>query len=94
MRDLVGALDDVEIGEDEAALVDDDPRAQPGAPELRARSAGPLGAEELIEEILEEGILAAARRGARPPARLGPLDRAEMDDRGTDLLGDTDEALL
>src|SRR6185436_6032305 len=53
-RDLVGALDDVEIGEDEAALVDDDPGAQAGAPELGARAAGTLGAEELIEEILEE----------------------------------------
>ena len=93
-RDLVGALDDMEVGEDEAALVDDDARAQPGAPELRARAAGALGAEELVEEVLEEGVLAAARGSARPPARLGALDRAEMDDRGADLLGDTDEALL
>ena len=40
-RDLVGALDDVEVGEDVAALVDDDARAQPGPAELGARPSGP-----------------------------------------------------
>ena len=70
------------------------PEPSPGRRNSERGLAGALGAEELIEEILEEGIVAAARRGARPPARLGALDRAEVHDGGTHLLGDTDEALL
>ena len=53
-----------------------------------------LGAEELIEEILEERIVAAARRRARPAQPLGALDGAEVHDRRPHLLRDADEALL
>ena len=91
--DLVGALDDVEIGEHEPAFVDDHARPETGPAELGAR-AGALGAEELIEEVFEERILTAARGRARPAARLGALDGAEMDDGGANLLCDADEALL
>ena len=38
--DLIRSLDDVKVGEHEAALVEDDPGAEPGLPELRAAGAG------------------------------------------------------
>ena len=52
-----------------------------------------LGTEELIEEVLEERIVAAGRH-ARLAARPGTLDGAEVHDGGAHVLGDADEALL
>ena len=90
--DLVGALDDMEVGEDEAALVDDDAGPQAGLAKLGA-GAGALGAEELVEEVPEERIVAAGRQVRLAP-RLGALDGAEMHDGGTDVFRHADEALL
>src|SRR4029078_6276848 len=71
-QDLVGALDDVEVGEDQPALVDDDPGPEAGPAELGAR-VGSLGAEELIEEITEEGVVVTLGQ-VRPAPLLRPLD--------------------
>jgi hypothetical protein len=91
-QDLVGALDDVEVGEDQASLVDDDPRAQARPAELGAR-VGTFRAEELIEEIPEEGIVVALRHAGAAPA-LRPLDRSQVHDGGAHVLGHVHEAEL
>src|ERR1700675_75720 len=82
----------MEVGEDEAALVEDHARAQTWTAELRT-TARPLGAEELLEEILEEGVLAPGLR-ARGARSAGLLDGAEVDHRGAHVLGDTGETRL
>jgi hypothetical protein len=88
-RDLVSALDDVEVGEDEAAPVEDHARAQAGTAELRA--ARSLWAEELLEEFLEERIVSARLR-TRRATRAGLLDGAQVDHGGAHMLGDACEA--
>src|SRR5262249_34475318 len=60
---------------------------------LRARKRRALGSEELVEEVLEEGIVAPWRQ-ARFASHLRSLDRPEMHDGGADVLDDSDEALL
>src|SRR5438067_13612347 len=92
-RDLSGALDAVEVRQDQSALVDDHAGAESGPPELGTRP-GSLGPEELVEEVLEERIIVAAGRRARTAAGLGAFDGAEVNDRGAHLLGHADEALL
>ena len=91
-QDLVGALDDVEVGEDQAALVDDDPGPEAGPAELGAR-VGSLGAEELIEEIAEERVVVALGQIGPAPG-LGALDGAQVNDGRPDVLGHVDEAHL
>ena len=91
-QDLVRALDDVEVGEHQAALVDDDAGPETGPAELGAR-VGTLGAEELIEEVAEERVVVALGQvGAAPGLRA--LDGAEVDNRGPHLLGHVHEAHL
>src|SRR4029078_1269041 len=84
-QDLVGALDDVEVGEDQPALVDDDPGPEAGPAELGAR-VGSLGAEELIEEITEEGVVVTLGQ-VRPAPLLRPLDGSEVNDSRPHALG-------
>ena len=91
-RDLVGALDHVEVGEDESPLVDDDARPEAGLAEL-GRGVGCVGAEELIEEVVEEGIVVALRHDGAAPA-LRALDRAQVHDGGPQVLRHVHEAEL
>src|SRR6266536_2293616 len=75
--DLIRPLDDMKVGEHEPALVDDDAGAEPGQAILRAGGRGAFGAEELVEEVLEERVVGAGGdTGSTLPLRA--LDRAEM----------------
>ena len=81
----------MEVGEDESPLVDDDARPEARLPEFRSLSGG-VRSEELLEEVLEERIVARLRRNR--PARLGALHRADVHDRRAELLGHPHEGGL
>src|SRR5262249_14095269 len=91
--DLVRTFDDVEIREHEPALVDDDAGAEARLAKLGTGRRRTFRAEELIEEILEEWIV-RARRTTWAALHLRSLDRAEMHDGRTHVLGHAHETLL
>ena len=91
-HDLIGAFDHVEVREHETALVEDHARTQSPLAELAA-SARTIGAEELLEEFLEERIVGSRLR-AGGAGTAGLLDRIEIDHGGPDVLGDADETRL
>src|SRR5262249_62405887 len=73
-------------------LVEDDAGAEARPAELRTAARAVL-AEELLEEVLEEGIVASLPR-TRRTARMGLLDDAHVDHRGSQVLGHPDEGRL
>ncbi len=69
--DAVGSLDDVEVGEDVAALVDDHAGAEARQAELAAR-AGSSAPEESLEEF-PEGRIVGEEAGVLGPGASGDL---------------------